>query len=107
MTIIQQWKCIGRNKDDSSCSYKTTTRGGLYCKRHEPVLPLISIKQLNRVKTLKKRVESMVRRRKRFNLEIDGSTYLVSHRGAMILIKGKGNTEFHWVSDIFKNQPVN
>ena len=102
-TVIQQWKCIGINKDGSFCTHKTSTRGGVYCKRHEPVLPLITIKQLNRVKTLKKRVDSMVRRRKRFNIEIDGSTYLVSHRGVMILIKGKGNPELNWVSDIFKN----
>lgn len=80
------FRCIGKNKNGSNCSVSSK---GLYCKRHEPKKTVLVLKQnkdgtiSKRNKTVIKRIESFMRRRRRFTLSFDGIDYGVHHSGQL------------------------
>ena len=90
-TTYYKYHCIGKNRDGSPCSY--TPKASFYCKKHEPVYPKVALKQnkdgslSKRNKTVVKRINSFMRRRKRFHLTYDGIEYSVHHSGQMYAVK--------------------
>ena len=90
---VTKYHCIGKNKDESPCGFTATK--GFYCKRHEPTYPKVTLNQnkngslSKRNKTVVKRINSLMRRRKRFHLTYDGIEYSVHHSGQMYAVKKK------------------
>ena len=88
-----KYHCIGKNRDESPCGFTATT--GFYCKKHQPVHPKIILAQnkdgslSKRNKLVIKKINSFMRRRKRFLVTYDGTEYSVHHSGQMYAIEKK------------------
>ena len=102
------YKCIGTNKDGSNCS--VSAKRGLYCKRHEPKKTLLVLKQnkdgslSKRNKTVIKRINYFMRRRRRFDVSFDGVEYGVHHSGQMYAKekKNQGGQRYRHIGDLLK-----
>ena len=88
-----KYRCIGKNKDESPCGFTATK--GFYCKKHQPVYPKIILAQnkdgslSKRNKLVIKKINSYMRRRKRFLIIYDGIEYSVHHSGQMYAVEKK------------------
>ena len=94
-------RCIGDIGNGDACG-KRAYKKGLYCKRHIPKLPLIQITQTKRTKTIAKRINSLVRSKKSFNLAIDGNTYRVHHSGNMYFVDGDDTNKLRWLEQVMR-----
>lgn len=103
-----KYHCIGKNKNGSNCTVTATL--GFYCKRHEPVYPKLVIKQnkdgsiSKRNKTVVKRIQSLMRRRKRFVLTCKAVDYSVHHSGQLYVTKKRpqNNQPYSHIKEILK-----
>lgn len=104
-----KYHCIGKNKDGSNCTVTATL--GFYCKRHEPKYVLITLNQnkdgslSKRNKTVIKRIQSFMRRRRRFNLMFDDVEYSVHHSGQLYAKQKRNQRQqrYSHIGDILKS----
>jgi len=103
-----KYRCIGKNKDESSCGFTATK--GFYCKKHQPVYPKVTLAQnkdgslSKRNKLVIKKINSYMRRRKRFLVAYDGKEYSVHHSGQMYAVKKEDqkNQKYDYIGTLLR-----
>ena len=101
MKPASSYRCIGDSGNGDACGKRAYQRG-LFCKRHMPKYQLVKITQTKRTKTIKKKLNSLVRRKISFNLAVDGNTYRVHHTGNMYFIDGDSPNKFRWLNQVIR-----